>query len=123
MHPNSDKESKRMFNRSDTSIFPSKDNRHTISAILNTKEKSLIKRKCKDININLRLKWKNKKDKKDKKNKETTKIKVTKRDPDFDDDFDTYVFMLRGDDDDIIMNDLFTNDGMMEWWILTGAKP
>ena len=37
----------------------------------------------------------------------STKIEVTKRSADSDDDFDTHVFMVHGDDDDVIMDDRF----------------
>ena len=44
----------------------------------------------------------------------STKIKVTKRFSDSNyDDFDAHVFMIRGDDDDDIMDEQLNNDGMI----------
>jgi len=37
---------------------------------------------------------------------EKSNIKITKQDPNsYDDDFDTHVFMLRGNDDEVIIDD------------------
>jgi hypothetical protein len=47
---------------------------------------------------------------------EKSKIKITKQDPNSDDDdFDTHVFMLRGKDDEVITDD--QDDTMMDpYW-------
>ena len=91
---------------SDTS-FPSNDNRNNKRDCQYKGEKSNKKREYKS------------EDSKDKKKKETsTKINITKRSPDSDDDdFDTHVFMVRDDDDDDIMDEQLTNDGMIDpYW-------
>ena len=51
-----------------------------------------------------------KKDSKDKKKMEKSHIKITKQDPQSDDDdFDTHVFMLHGNDDEVIIDNTMMN--------------
>ena len=57
-----------------------------------------------------------KRDKNDKEKMEKSKIKITKQDSNSDDDdFDTHVFMLRGDEEEVILDD--QDDPMMDpYW-------
>jgi len=52
---------------------------------------------------------------------EKSKVKITKQDPQSDDDFDTHVFMLRGNDDEVILDD--QDDPMMHPYWSQASSP
>ena len=52
---------------------------------------------------------------------EKSKIKITKQDPNSDDDFDTHVFMLRGNDDEVILDD--QDETMMDPYCSQASSP
>ena len=94
--------------------FPSKGNRNNKRDRDHKGTKSNKRRKYKSDDSDSS---EEKKDSKDKKKMEKSKIKITKQDPQSDnDDFDTHhVFMLRGNDDEVLLDD--HDDSMMDpYW-------
>ena len=104
---------KKDIKKASENTFPSKGNRNHKRDRDHKGHKSSKRRKYKSDDSDSS---EDKKESKDKKKMEKSKIKITKQDPQSDDDdFDTHVFMLRGNDDEVILDD--QDDSMMDpYW-------
>ena len=104
---------KKDIKKASENTFPSKGNRNNKRDRDHKGHKSNKRRKYKSDDSDSSV---DKKESKDKKKMEKSKIKITKQDsPSDDDDFDTHVFMLRGNDDDVILDD--QDDSIMDpYW-------
>jgi hypothetical protein len=99
--------------------FPSKGNRNNKRDRDHKGTKSNKRRKYKSDDSDSS---EDKKDSKKKKKMEKSKIKITKQDPNSDDDdFDTHVFMLRGNEGEVILDD--QDDPMMDPYWSQASSP
>ena len=100
-------------------IFPSKGNINNKRDWDHKNAKSNKRRKYNSDESDLN---EDKKDSKDKMKMEKSKIKITKQDANSDDDdFDTHIFMLRGNDDELILDD--QDDTMMDPYWSQASSP